>query len=226
MPLDPNATTVVSAMRNVPDFAHGLVRDVRVRWALEEIARPYRTELYEGMQPRPDEYRQWQPFGQIPAFRDERVELFESGAILLYLGQDDERLLPRDAQERWRATAWLIAALNSVEPMLMQIVSLDIFHAGKDWAKEARPAALEFADMRLKSVSDALGDEEWIAGGFTVADIMLVTVLRNVRHTDIVAGFPNLAAYQARGEARPAFRQALADQAAELGPPISMKELA
>jgi len=224
MPLDPNATTVVSAMRNLPDFAHGLVRDVRVRWALGEIGRPYRTELYEGMQPRPDEYRQWQPFGQIPAFRDERVELFESGAILLYLGQDDERLLPRDERARWRATAWLIAALNSVEPMLMQIVALDIFHAGNDWAKQARPAALEFANMRLKSVSDALGDGEWIAGGFTVADIMLVTVLRNLRHTQIVAAFPNLAAYQARGEARPAFRQALADQAAELGPPIKMGE--
>ena len=224
MPLDSGATTVVSAMRDVPDFAHGLVRDVRVRWALEEIGRPYRTELYQGMQPRPDEYRQWQPFGQIPAFRDERVELFESGAILLYLVQDDERLLPRDEQQRWRATAWLIAALNSVEPMLMQIVALDIFHAGNDWAKQARPAALEFANMRLKSVSDALGHGEWIAGGFTVADIMLVTVLRNLRHTQIVAAFPNLAAYQARGEARPAFRQALADQAAELGPPIKMGE--
>ena len=226
MPLAPDATTVVSAMRNVPDFAHGLVRDVRVRWALEEIGRPYRTELYEGMQPRPDEYRQWQPFGQIPAFRDDRVELFESGAILLYLGHDEERLLPRDEQARWRATSWLIAALNSVEPMLMQIVSLDIFHAGKDWAKEARPAALEFVNMRLKSVSDALGDSDWIAGDFTIADIMLVTVLRNVRHTDIVAAFPNLAAYQARGEARPAFRQALADQAVELGPPIKMMESA
>jgi glutathione S-transferase len=224
MPLDPSATTVVSAMRNVPDFAHGLVRDVRVRWALEEIGRPYRTELYEGMQPRPDEYRQWQPFGQIPAFRDERVELFESGAILLYLGQHDERLLPRDAQARWRATAWLVAALNSVEPMLMQIVMLDIFYAGKDWAKAARPDVTGLAEQRLKSVSDALGDSEWIAGGFTVADIMLVTVLRNLRHTSIVAGFPNLAAYQARGEARPAFRRALADQAEQLGPPIKLGE--
>jgi glutathione S-transferase len=224
MPLDPNATVVVSALRNVPDFAHGLVRDVRVRWALEEIGRPYRTEVYEGMQPRPEQYREWQPFGQVPAFRDERVELFESGAILLYLGQDDERLLPRDPQARWQATAWLIAALNSIEPMLMQIVMLDIFYAGKDWAKSARPDVTELAEQRLKAVSDALGDSEWIAGGFTAADIMLVTVLRNVRHTSMVAAYPNLTAYQARGEARPAFRQALADQAAELGPPIKMGE--
>ena len=222
MPLAPDATTVVSAMRNVPDFAHGLVRDVRVRWALEEIGRPYRTELYEGMQPRPDDYRQWQPFGQIPAFRDERIELFESGAILLYLGQDEERLLPRDEQARWRATSWLIAALNSVEPALMQVVLLDIFYVGESWAKAARPKTIEFAKTRLKDVADALGDNEWIAGGFTVADIMLVTVLRNLRHTDVVAAYPNLAAYQARGETRPAFRQALADQGAELGPPIKM----
>lgn len=222
MPLDPEATTIVSAMRNVPDFAHGLVRDVRVRWALEEIGRPYRTELFEGMQPRPDAYRQWQPFGQIPAFRDDRVELFESGAILLYLGQDEERLLPREEQARWRATSWLIAALNSVEPMLMQIVSLDVFNAGKEWARVARPAAAEFAELRLGSTAETLGEQEWIAGDFTLADIMLVTVLRNLRHTDMVAKFPNLAAYQARGEARPAFKQALADQATDLGPPIKL----
>lgn len=222
MPLDPSSTSVVSAMRNVPDFAHGLVRDIRVRWALEEIGRPYSTELYEGMQPRPDAYRQWQPFGQIPAFRDEKVALFETGAILLYLGQDEERLLPRDEQARWRATSWLIAALNSVEPMLMQIVSLDVFNADKDWAKAARPAAVEFAEMRLRSTADALGDQDWIAGEFTLADIMLVTVMRNVRHTNMVAKYPNLAAYQTRGEARPAFRQALADQAADLGSPIKL----
>ena len=224
MPLDPNATTVVAAMRNVPGFAHGLVRDLRVRWALEEIGRPYRTQLYEGMQPRPAEYREWQPFGQIPAFADGTVRLFETGAILLYLAEQDERLLPRDAPAKWNATAWLIAALNSVEPMIMQIVSLDVFNADKDWAKQARPAAVEFAETRLEGVADALGDKDWLAGPFTVADIMMVTVLRNLRHTKIVAGFSALAAYQARGEARPAFRQALADQATDLGPPIKMGE--
>ena len=224
MPPDPNATTVVAAMRNVPGFAHGLVRDLRVRWALEEIGRPYRTQLYEGMQPRPTEYREWQPFGQIPAYADGTVRLFETGAILLYLGEQDERLLPRDAQAKWNATAWLIAALNSVEPMIMQIVSLDVFNADKDWAKQARPAAVEFAETRLEGVADALGDKDWLAGPFTVADIMMVTVLRNLRHTKIVASFPALAAYQARGEARPAFRLALADQAADLGSRIEMGE--
>ena len=224
MPLDPHATTVVAAMRNVPGFAHGLVRDLRVRWALEEIGRPYRTQLYEGMEPRPADYREWQPFGQIPAFDDGTVRLFETGAILLYLGEQDERLLPREAQAKWNAAAWLIAALNSVEPMLMQIVSLDVFNADKDWAKAARPPAVEFAQMRLKSVSDALADKDWLADQFSVADVMMVTVLRNLRHTRIVAGFANLAAYQARGEARPAFKQALSDQAADLGPPVKMGE--
>lgn len=226
MPLDPTAQITVSALRNVPEFAHGVVRDMRVRWALEEIGRPYRTQLFDGMTPRPDDYRQWQPFGQVPAFDDGKVRLFESGAILLYLGEQDERLLPREAQARWEATAWLIAALNSVEPTLMQIVSLDIFQAGQPWVKEARPAAIEFACSRLGRVSEALGDREWLTGRFTVADIMMVSVLRNIRHTDIVAGFPSLAAYQARGEARPAFQRAVADQIAGLTAGAAQNEIA
>lgn len=214
MSLDANADIVITGFRNVPEFAQGVVRDMRIRWALQEIDRPYRTQLLDAMNPRPDAYRDWQPFGQVPAFDDGKVRLFESGAILLYLGDQDERLLPADPEGRWEATAWLIGALNSVEPMLMQIVSLDIFLADKPWSKEARPSAVDFAGTRLKSVSDALGDKDWLTGRFTVADIMMVTVLRNVRHTDIVATFPNLGAYQARGEARPAFRRALADQIA------------
>jgi glutathione S-transferase len=224
MPLDPKATTVISALRNVPGFAHGNVRDIRVRWALEEIGRPYRVELFEGMVPRPDDYRQWQPFGQVPAYKDGQVSLFESGAILLYLGEQDERLLPREPQAKADATAWLIGALNSVEPMIMQIVSLDIFQAGKPWAKEARPSAVEFAKSRLNRVAEALGNDEWLAGRFSVADIVMVTVLRNLAHTDILNDFPALKAYQQRGEARPAFQQALADQAVGLGEPVKLPE--
>ncbi len=202
----------ISAFQWVPDFAQGMVRDIRIRWALEEIGRPYDASLLDAMQPRDAEYRQWQPFGQVPAFDDGNVRLFESGAILLYLGEQDERLLPTDSQERWNSTAWLIAALNSVEPILSTIVSYDIFHADKDWAKAARPAAVELAEARLQSLSDALGDKDWLASRFTIADIMMVTVLRNLRHTDILAGFPRLAAYQQRGEQRPAFQRALTAQ--------------
>lgn len=226
MPLDPNADTVISALRHVPEFAHGLVRDLRVRWALEEIDRPYRVELFDAMTPRPDGYRRWQPFGQVPAFDDGKVRLFETGAILLHLGEQDERLLPRAPQPRADTIAWLIAALNSVEPMLMQIVTLDVFRAGEPWAKEARPSAVEFAKQRLGRVAEALGEDEWLAGRFTLADIMMVTVLRQIGHTDILAALPTLTAYQARGEARPAFAQALADQALGLGEPAKLGELA
>lgn len=224
MPLDPKADTVVSALKHTPAFTHGLVRDLRVRWALEEIGRAYRTELYEGMVPRPDDYRRWQPFGQVPAFDDGKVRLFETGAILLHLGEQDERLLPCDPQAKADATAWVFAALNSVEPMIMQLARLDIFQAGEAWTKEARPSMVAFIEGRLARVTEALGGEEWLAGRFSVADIMMVTVLRNLRSTPIVAGFPQLAAYQARGEARPAFHRALADQLAGLGEPVRLGE--
>lgn len=214
MPVNETATTLVTGFDNVPGFARGYVRDLRVRWALEEIDRPYRTQLMDAFAPRPEAYRDWQPFGQVPAFAEGDTRLFESGAILLYLGEQDERLLPRDPAGRWAATTWLIAALNSVEPMLMQIVNLDVFQAGKPWAKEARPSALELARARLKSTENALGDKDWLAGRFSVADVMMVTVLRNIDHTDILAEFPALSAYKARGEARPAFQRALADQMA------------
>lgn len=221
MPIEQTATTVVSGFDNVPGFAQGLVRDLRIRWALEEIGRPYRPQLMDAFAPRPDGYREWQPFGQVPAFDDGEIRLFESGAILLYLGEQDERLLPRDTAGRWQATSWLIAALSSVEPMLMQLVNLDVFQAGKPWTKEARPSAVELARARLKSTENALGDKDWLAGRFSIADIMMVTVLRNLNHTDILAEFPALSAYKARGEARPAFQQALADQLAGFAQPAS-----
>jgi glutathione S-transferase len=224
MPLDPKATTVISALKNTPGFTHGLVRDLRIRWALEEIGRAYRAELYEGMTPRPDDYRQWQPFGQVPAFDDGTVRLFETGAILLHLAEQDERLMPRDPQGKADATAWLIAALNSVEPMIMQLVRLDVFQSGEAWTKEARPSTVAFIEGRLTRVTEALGDQDWLGERFSVADIMMVTVLRMLRHTDILAGFPKLAAYKERGEVRPAFGRALADQLAGLGEPVEIGE--
>ena len=223
MPLDPNADTVVVALRNVPDFAHGLVRDLRVRWALEEIGRPYRTELYEAMTPRPDAYRKWQPFGQVPAYGDGKVRLFESGGILLYLGEQDERLLPREPQARADAYAWLVAALNTVEPTVMDIQWTDVFRSNESWTKDARPGFVDFLKQRLTHVEQAL-DGEWFAGPFSIADIVMVTVLREMRHTDILDTYPKLKAYKERGEARPAFIRALADQAADLGEPIKLGE--
>jgi glutathione S-transferase len=212
MPLNPNAPIEITAFRWVPDFAAGLVRDLRVRWALEEAGLDYRVRLLG--QQRPPEYVLEQPFEQVPTFRDGSVHIFESGAIVQYIGEQDERLLPRDPQCRFRAIQWTYAALNSVEPALQQLVLVDIFHADQEWAKLRRPSAEEFVRLKLKRVSDWLGDKEWLEDRFTIGDLLMVTVLRNIRHTSLVAEFANLKAYQERGEARPAFQRALADQLA------------
>ena len=214
MPVDSTATPEVTTFRWVPDFAAGLVRDLRIRWALEEIERPYRVRLLDALSPRPADYFQEQPFGQVPAYRDDEVQLFESGAILIHLGLQDERLLPGDLNQRMRSIAWLIAALNSVEPMLFELLNIDIFNRDQDWTKERRPQVLQKIEARLKLLSDALGDQDWFEGRFSIGNLMIVAVLRQLRHTDIVAKFPKLAALVARGEARPAFKRALADQLA------------
>ena len=212
MPVESTATAEVTAYRWVPDFAQGLVRDLRVRWALEETDRPYRVRLLDVTKPRPDEYFCEQPFGQVPAYRDEQVQLFESGAILIHLGLQDERLLPADHAQRMRAIAWLIASLNSVEPAIFPLLMINVFNKGEPWTEEARPKFIERLSSRLKCMSDALGDKEWLEDRFTIADLMLVTVLRQLRGTGALDPFPNLAALVARGEARPAFQRALADQ--------------
>ncbi len=199
----------------VPEFARGLVRDLRIRWALEEIGRPYEIDLLNAREPRPDAYLARQPFGQVPAFADGDLKLFETGAILLYLGEQDERLLPVEGQARWDAIAWLFAALNSVEPVIQRIVSYDIFHKDEAWSSDAREACTGLCKQKLKRVADALGSKDWLAGQFSIADIAMVTVLNNLRHTDLVAEYPALAAYKTRGEERPAYKRALEAQLAD-----------
>ena len=213
MPLNDGAQIEITAFAWVPDFAQGVVRDLRVRWALEEAGLDYKVRLLG--QQRPSEYLLEQPFDQVPCFNDGTVRIFETGAILQYIGEQRESLLPRDPQQRFRAIQWTYAALNSVEPTLINLLLIDIFYAGEEWAKLRRPGAVDFANLKLKRVSDWLGDKQWLEGDrFTIGDLMMITVLRFLRHTDLVAGFPNLTAYIQRGEARPAFQQALADQLA------------
>ena len=214
MPVDSTATTEVTAYRWVPGFAQGLVRDLRVRWALEEMGRPYRVRLLDALNPRPADYFCEQPFGQVPAYRDDEVQLFESGAILIHLGMQDERLLPTDTSGRMRGIAWLIAALNSVEPAIFPLILINVFNKGEAWTEGARPAFQDLLEKRLKCLSDALGDKEWLEGRFTIADLMTVAVLRQLRGTGALEKFPNLAQLIARAEARPAFQRALADQLA------------
>jgi glutathione S-transferase len=213
MPINPSADIEITAFRWVPEFAQGVVRDLRARWALEEAGLDYRVRLLD--QQRPPEYLREQPFDQVPCFNDGIVQIFESGAIAQYIGEKSEVLLPRDTRGKFRAIQWTYAALNSVEPAILNLLLIDVFFTGEEWAKLRRPGAADFARLKLKRVSDWLGDKQWLEGDrFTIGDLVMVTVLRFLRHTDIVSEFPNLAAYQRRGEERPAFQQALSDQLA------------
>ena len=213
MPINPDAAIEITAFQWVPEFAQGLVRDLRARWALEEAGLDYRVRLLTGE--RPPEYLREQPFDQVPVLRDGEVQIFESGAIVQYIGERSETLLPRDTQERYRAIQWTYAALNSVEPSILSLVLIDVFSPGEDWAKLRRPGAADFVKLKLKRLSDWLGDKPWLEGDrFTIGDLIMVTTLRFLRHTDLVAQFPNLAAYVKRGEQRPAFQRALEDQLA------------
>jgi glutathione S-transferase len=206
----------ISAFEWVPDFAQGQVRDLRVRWALEEAGIPYTVTLVgdvPGAMPRED-YRRVQPFGQIPTIEDGDLRLFESGAIVLHVAERSEVLLPRDRAARAQVVQWTFAALNTIEMPIGQLADLDLFYADEGWATERRPGAVEAVRQRLGELTQALGSRAYLTGDFSAADILMVTVLRILRHTELVAEQPALAAYQARCEERPAFRKALADQLA------------
>ncbi len=203
----------ISAFKWVPDFARGQVRDLRVRWALEEVGLPYTTLLLEMGDLNKADYRAMQPFGQVPIFREDDLVLFESGAIVLHIGERSETLLPRQSGARARATQWVVAALNSVEPFIMNVVRIAVFYANEEWAKLGRPAAVEAARGRLDALSKSLGDKPYLDGDrFTAGDLMMSTVLRILDKTDIVRRDARLADYIDRCIARPAFRRAIEAQ--------------
>ncbi|MBU1385485.1 MAG: glutathione S-transferase family protein [Alphaproteobacteria bacterium] len=203
----------VTAFKWVPPFAQGSVRDIRVRWALEEAGLGYDDHLIGFEDQSTPEYRALQPFGQVPAYRDGKVEMFESGAIVLWIAWNSDALMPADDAGRAMVTTWLFAAMNSVEPCVAELAGIDLFNADKAWAKARRPEVEAFLRKRLGDLQTALGAGHWFANDrFSAADILMTHVLRDLRHTDIVADFPALADYVARAEARPAFKRALADQ--------------
>jgi len=203
----------VTAFRWVPPFAQGLVRDLRVRWALEEAGLPYEQVLIGADEQKSAEYRKLQPFGQVPVFEADGFTLFESGSIVAYVAERSDTLLPRDPQGRARTLTWMFAALNSIEPHVQNLNLIDLFHPDEDWAKQRRPGAEATLRGRLASLSQSLGEKPCLEGAsFTAADLLMVSVLRFLRHIPIVAEYPNLAAYKDRGEARPAFQRALAAQ--------------
>lgn len=200
----------------VPEGARGWVKDLRPRWALAEAGLPYRTRLLAPGEQDGPAYRRWQPFGQVPAYRDEEVELFESGAILLRIARRAETLAPGDPQAAAETEAWMFAALNSVEPKVDNLVLPAVFHAGEAWVEGIRPHAERHLDLRLGGLSGWLADRDWLAGGrFGVADIAMATVLRPLEGTPILDAHPAVAAYVARCLARPGFHAAHAAQLAD-----------
>jgi glutathione S-transferase len=205
-------TIQVSAFRWVPAFAQGYVRDLRVRWALEEAGLPYEAALIDPPLQASAAYRQWQPFGQVPAYRDGELELFESGAIVLHIAGKSDALAPRDAAGRARVTTWVIAALNSLEPYVQNFVALDVFHAGEAWVEGYRPHAQALLEKRLSALAGWLDGKDYLEGRFTAGDLIISDVLRVLERTGVLARFPTLDAYRRRCTARPAFDRALEAQ--------------
>jgi glutathione S-transferase len=214
MPINTNAAIEITAYQWVPPFAQGVVRDLRARWALEEAGLDYKVRLLN-VQAKPTDYVKEQPFEQVPCFTDGTVHIFESGAIVQYIGEKSEALLPRDPGGKYRAIQWTYAALNSVEPAVQNRVLLDAFYADQEWAKLRKPGADEFARLKLKRVSDWLGDKPYLEGDrFTIGDLMMITVLRMAEKVGLLDTTPNLTALVQRGQHRSAFQQALSDQLA------------
>jgi glutathione S-transferase len=204
------------AFASVPPFAQGLVRDLRVRWALEEAGLTYRAQLIGDRAGAisPAAYRAIQPFGQVPAIEDGDLTLFESGAIVLYVAAQKGDLLPEDPAARAQVLQWTFTALNTIEIPVEQLAEIDLFYAAERWAQERRPAAVDRVRTRLAELAAALDGREHFVGPFSAADILMTSVLRILRHTELLEEQPSLVAYKQRCEARPAFAKALADQMA------------
>jgi glutathione S-transferase len=196
----------------VPPFAHGLVRDLRVRWALEEAGLAYESRWVDPAERNAEAHRQRHPFGLVPVVEVDGASWIESGAILYAMAEQCQVLMP--AERRIETLAWMFSALNTVEPPLWNLFALDQLHGGEAWTALRRPGAVDEAKARLAALADWLEDREYLLGRFTAADILMTTALRFIRHTDLVAGFPRLADYVNRCEARPAFQAALHDQLA------------
>ena len=197
----------------VPEFARGFVRDIRPRWAFEEVGQPYDVEFIADS--KSPEYCRLQPFGQVPIYRDDEVKLFESGAIVLRIAERAGKLIPTDPAARARAIQWVIAALNSVEPFAMAVVINNLFEADQPWSAARKPKVIADFAARLADLDAALGDKPWLDGDeFTVGDLMMVAVLIGQRGTGMLANYPRLDAYLERGETRPAYVQAMADHLA------------
>jgi len=204
----------ITAFERSPDGGKGLARDMRVRWALEEVGQPYDVRLVSFEQMKQGAHLALHPFGQIPTYEEGDLALFESGAIVFHIAECHTGLLPADANARARAIGWIFAAINTVEPPILELVTARLLESDKPWTKERMPLVEDRVRDPLKQLSARLGDADWLDGAFSAGDLMMVHVLQRLRPSGILDEYPNLAAYVARAEARPAYKRAFEAQLA------------
>jgi glutathione S-transferase len=204
----------ITAFERSPDGGMGLARDTRVRWAFEEVGQPYEVRPVSFAAMKEPAHLALHPFGQIPTYEEGDLTLFESGAIIFHIASHYPGLLPEDANARARAITWMFAALNTVEPPILEIVIAKFQEGDKPWSKERLPLIMDRIRTRLGQLSARLGDAEWLDGDFSAGDLVMVSVLLRLKPSGILSEFPRLAAYVARGEARPAYKRAFAAQSA------------
>jgi glutathione S-transferase len=205
-------TPTITAFESSPDGGQGLARDMRVRWALEEVGQPYGVRLVSFAEMKQPAHRALHPFCQIPTYEEGDLTLFESGGIIFHLAEHHPGLLPVEPRARARAITWMFAALNTVEPPIVELEQSEYMAAGKTWLPELTAILEDRVRVRLGELSDRLGDAEWIDGEFSAADLMMVMVLRRADGTGLVEEYPSLAAYVERGKARPAYKRAFEAQ--------------
>ena len=207
-------TITITAFDRSPDGGKGLARDTRIRWALEEVGQPYEVRLVSFAAMKEPAHLALHPFGQIPTYEEGDLALFETGAIVFHIGERYAGLLPNEANARARALMWMFAAVNTVEPPILDLVTARLFERDQPWAQARLPLVEDRLHPRLKQLSAHLGQADWLDGGFSAGDLMMVSVLLRLRSSGILDEYRNLAAYVARGEARPAYERAFADQLA------------
>jgi glutathione S-transferase len=207
-------TPTITAFKDSPDRGRGLARDMRVRWAFEEVGQPYEVRLVSFQEMKEPSYRELQPFGQIPGYREGDLELFESGAIVFHIAEKRAGLLPKEEKARARAIAWMFSALNTVEPPIVERSNCFLFERDKSWYNDRLPILDERVHVRLKELSARLGDAEWLDGAFSAGDLLMITVLRRLESSGLLDQWPRMLAYIARGVARPAYQRAFAAQLA------------
>jgi glutathione S-transferase len=204
----------ITAFARSPDRGKGLARDMRVRWALEEVAQPYAVRLLSFSEMKDPAHRAVHPFGQIPTYEEGALSLFESGSIVFHIAQRHAGLLPDDPDARSRAITWMFASLNTVEPPILDREIATLVERDKPWYAARLPILDDRVHARLRDLSGHLGDADWLDAAFSAGDLLMVTVLRRLDGSGMLQAYPNLAAYVARGEARPAYRRAFDDQLA------------